>query len=450
MAWYRTGTVSVTNGSTTVTGAGTSFVSNVVEGEGFLGPDGRVYEIAAVVSATQLTLAAVYQGSTASAQAYAILPTQSALADLAAEAAELVSSFAAVRDGAGQGMFGDGTAAAPGIRFSADQDTGLYRPTTNELGVAIAGALAARWASNAFTLGSGGSQYTLSLNGSATVGAGMRFQRNGANHAFFGDVAAALGTGSGAIIFTYGAEPIRFYTNGAERAQISGAGAFSVAGAFSATGVITTTAAGGFALGSTSGVARISHASDIFYFSTAANASASIAPGSATTASAANVHQASSGSALLRSTSSLRYKTSVETVDPAFNRALDLRPVWYRSLAEADPADFGYWGLIAEEVAQIDPRLVHYAFQEDQYEDVEVDPAQPAVLDEEGNEIEPARDAVFEQRVKAGEVKRPDGVQYERLAVLLLDVAQRQHAKLASQQEQMDALEARLTALEAA
>lgn len=139
MAWYRAGTVSVTNGSATVTGSGTSFVASVVEGEGFLGPDGRVYEIAAVVSATQLTLAAAYTGSTASGQGYAILPTQSALADLAAEAAQLVSSFAAVRDGAGQGLFGDGSAAAPGIRFSADQDTGIYRKTSNAIGFATGG-----------------------------------------------------------------------------------------------------------------------------------------------------------------------------------------------------------------------------------------------------------------------------------------------------------------------
>lgn len=139
MAWYRTGTVSVTNGSTTVTGAGTSFVSNVANGEGFLGPDGKIYEIAEVVSATQLTLAAAYTGSTAGGQAYAILPTQSALADLAGAAAELVNSFAAVRDGAGQGLFSDGAPASPGIRFANDQDTGLFRPTANNIGVSTGG-----------------------------------------------------------------------------------------------------------------------------------------------------------------------------------------------------------------------------------------------------------------------------------------------------------------------
>lgn len=143
MAWYRSGTVNVTNGSVNVVGVGTSFVANVSIGEGFLGPDGRVYEVADVPSNTALTLAAGYQGATANAQGYAILPTQSALADLAAEAAELVASFAAVRDGPGAGLFPDGTAGAPAIRFAADQDTGFYRIAANQFGAALGGVLVA-------------------------------------------------------------------------------------------------------------------------------------------------------------------------------------------------------------------------------------------------------------------------------------------------------------------
>ena len=85
MAWYDTGTVSVTNGSTTVTGAGTNFVAGVQVGEGFSGPDGRIYEIQAVVSATSLTLADAYLGSTQTGQDYKIVPTQSLVATLASQ-----------------------------------------------------------------------------------------------------------------------------------------------------------------------------------------------------------------------------------------------------------------------------------------------------------------------------------------------------------------------------
>src|SRR3546814_4573132 len=68
MPWYKTGTVSVTNGSVNVVGAGTAFIENVLAGDAFRGPDDRVYEVAAVVSATQLTLASNYGGATAAGQ----------------------------------------------------------------------------------------------------------------------------------------------------------------------------------------------------------------------------------------------------------------------------------------------------------------------------------------------------------------------------------------------
>lgn len=131
-------------------------------------------------------------------------------------------------------------------------------------------------------------------------------------------------------------------------------------------------------------------------------------PSVGTTASAANTFLSSTSvpaNQLLRATSSLRYKTDVEDLDAAkADAVLQLRPVWYRSLADADKPEWSWYGLIAEEVATVEPRLVHYA------------------TDGEGNLI-------------------PDGVQYDRLGVLMLDVIQRDKAK-------MDDLEARLFALE--
>ena len=139
MSWYRAGSVSVTNGNAVVVGAGTDFVSNTAVGEAFLGPDGRVYEIAQVVSATQLSLASSYTGATAGGQAYALLPTQSFVRDLALAAAQLLNSFSAVRDGVGTGAFSDGTVSAPGLRFSADQDTGIVRLANNIISIVTGG-----------------------------------------------------------------------------------------------------------------------------------------------------------------------------------------------------------------------------------------------------------------------------------------------------------------------
>lgn len=137
--WYRAGTVTVTNGSPNVTGAGTDFVANVGPGEAFLGPDGRVYEVAQVLSATQLVLAMNYQGATAAGQGYAVMPTQSFARDLALGAAELLNTFAGVRDGIGQGLIADGSVGAPGLRFSADQDTGVRRAGANSVALVAGG-----------------------------------------------------------------------------------------------------------------------------------------------------------------------------------------------------------------------------------------------------------------------------------------------------------------------
>lgn len=140
MSWYRTGTVTVTNNSTAVTGSGTAWVDAAQVGESFLGPDGQVYEITAINSATSLTIAPAYKGSTASAQAYALMPTQGYLRDLAAQAAALVNSYAAVRDNAGQGKFAAGTVTAPSLRGVSDDNTGVNLPGGDVLQLVTGGA----------------------------------------------------------------------------------------------------------------------------------------------------------------------------------------------------------------------------------------------------------------------------------------------------------------------
>jgi len=73
MAQYKTGTVSVTNGSATVTGSGTLFSANVAAGDLFtIVGDNAWYEVASVASNTSLTLSANYAGTTGSGKSYAI------------------------------------------------------------------------------------------------------------------------------------------------------------------------------------------------------------------------------------------------------------------------------------------------------------------------------------------------------------------------------------------
>ena len=170
-------------------------------------------------------------------------------------------------------------------------------------------------------------------------------------------------------------------------------------------------------------------------------------PNITTTASSANAFVDSADSnRLYRSTSSSVYKKNVESLDAiAADKILDLRPVWYRSKCQNDRKDWSWYGLIAEEVAQIDPRFVHYGYQEDAYELVDV--KQVVTLQEgdprreNGKETE---EVVTKQKQLKKDAKLvPNGIAYERLTVPLIDIVKRQ-------QELINDLLARVSALEAA
>ena len=78
-----------------------------------------------------------------------------------------------------------------------------------------------------------------------------------------------------------------------------------------------------------------------------------------TTANAVNLSISSTG-LISRSTSSSRFKKDIEDVniDKSKEIVFNARPIWYRSTSEIDNPNHSYWGFIAEEVAEIDPRLV--------------------------------------------------------------------------------------------
>ena len=131
-----------------------------------------------------------------------------------------------------------------------------------------------------------------------------------------------------------------------------------------------------------------------------------------TSASAANVIVGSDGN-LFRSTSSGKYKTQVEDLQDSYADALlNCRPVWYRSTCELDDATYGYWGFIAEEVAEIDPRLIHWKKTEITY-------------DEEGKTVETACEPEAE------------GVQYDRFVPHLLNLIKRQQTAIETLEQRL-------------
>ena len=143
---------------------------------------------------------------------------------------------------------------------------------------------------------------------------------------------------------------------------------------------------------------------------------------SSTTASAANAVITANGT-FRRSVSSEEWKREIEPMQDSYADAIVLGavPIYYRSKCERDPQDWGYWGISAEQLATIDPRLVHWG-----HDTKEV--PQPLGLPPK---TVPDLDSPL----------KPVGVQYSRVVPALLNVVKRQGDAIA-------ALEARIQALE--
>ncbi|WP_375553405.1 hypothetical protein [Roseovarius mucosus] len=151
-AWYRAGTISVPNGSTTLTGSGTAFVANVSSGMMVVANNQIIGEVAAVVSNTQITLAVAYAGTTLTGASYAIANLGAVRNSLITAVQDLTGLIEAAQDGALSGRFGDGTLAEPGMAFAGDIDTGFYRPAADQIGMVTGGVQRALLSSTALTL----------------------------------------------------------------------------------------------------------------------------------------------------------------------------------------------------------------------------------------------------------------------------------------------------------
>jgi hypothetical protein len=89
MAWYKIGTINLTNGSDIVTGNGTNFPNSIRKGDA-LQIGNSLYELDGVVNSTQMKLTKPYAGSTSSNTSYAIIPTQTNVQDLNSNVLDLI------------------------------------------------------------------------------------------------------------------------------------------------------------------------------------------------------------------------------------------------------------------------------------------------------------------------------------------------------------------------
>jgi hypothetical protein len=132
--------------------------------------------------------------------------------------------------------------------------------------------------------------------------------------------------------------------------------------------------------------------------------------------------------AVFYDTSSEQYKENIEDLDPDVVAVMEsLRPVWYKAKPKStggnDP-NWSYYGFIAEEVANLDPRLVGWKYR-----------------DEDCDIVRGAEGGVISRTPKEGAVMKPESVHYDRLTVFAVALAQKYAAEVRSVIARVEALE---------
>jgi len=93
MPWHRTGSVQVNQNSNVVAGTDTLFAQNVRVGDGFVGPDGRMYEVLNVPDDNTLSIYPAYEGISTNSTAYGVIPVQGYVKQAADRLNEIVRQY---------------------------------------------------------------------------------------------------------------------------------------------------------------------------------------------------------------------------------------------------------------------------------------------------------------------------------------------------------------------
>jgi hypothetical protein len=202
---------------------------------------------------------------------------------------------------------------------------------------------------------------SVGLAGTTVGGLQLWSTTNGTHYLQFGDGTSGSDTYRGYVGYAHASDALLFATSTTERMRIDSSGNLLV-GRTSTTGnarfAMTTSSTSnldyGFFVANSAGT-RLIGVDNNGGFSTGVAAGS---PYNATTGSAANVFIDSDG-VLLRSTSSLKYKTDVQDATHGLDEVMQLRPVTYKG---KNDGELVFGGLIAEEVDAIGLKeFVQYA-----------------------------------------------------------------------------------------
>jgi hypothetical protein len=275
-------------------------------------------------------------------------------------------------------------------------------------------------------IGTTAMNYKLNLREEGTVGdtsVYMQFTTTDTGTANTDGGVIGLGVGSSPIMYVtnYENAALAFSTNNTERMRITSGGNFLVGGATTTTGfaVIKGVTYGEFYISMnhpTSTPSGYGYADFLYNGGLIGNISQN-----GTTAVAYNT------------TSDYRLKENVAPMTGALAKVLELNPVTYTWKVDGSAGQ----GFIAHELQTICPDAVTGEKDATEIRQVEVSPAVPATYDDEGNELTPAVEAVYEER----EVPKYQGMDTSFLVATLTAAIQELKAEL-------DEAKARIAALE--
>lgn len=159
------------------------------------------------------------------------------------------------------------------------------------------------------------------------------------------------------------------------------------------------------------------------------------------TTAGANVTVRANDFLMERNVSSIKYKHSVEDLDDDISDRVirNLRPVWYRSKCANDTPDWSWYGFIAEEVAEVEPRLCHWDAPLVEEETDEYEQPEP-YTNAKGELITPDPVRIVRKYQDPNAPKEVEGVMYERFTVLLVDQVQKLIKRIESIEKKLESI----------
>jgi len=190
-AWYREGTVTATNGSTTVTGALTAWLANVKVGDVWCpDADGRGYEITAVGSNTSITIYPAYAGATGSGKAYGIArfsTNWNSVSDIGVSLAEILAAQTSIL--AGNGVPSDSLGQDDDVYFRQDvaeyytKGSGTWTLVTALIGPqGPAGPSYQATSTSSVAIGTGAKTFTVQSGRGYSAGQWVRVSNSSSNY----------------------------------------------------------------------------------------------------------------------------------------------------------------------------------------------------------------------------------------------------------------------------